>query len=228
MGKATEIIAWGKTKRAFDARVEPIWFRLLKTKKSCSPADFAEKKKAIDRTIALANASIRGQGAEPGNWDTVEGECVANIRIDRLAALHDLRVQAAKIEGSSPQAVAEGKAGSRFAHLIKGRDRFSYYLPVDFPAPFEIELKEGGGGKVPIGSSVRLSAELAELNRALKAEGTFKIANMVDFLEASAEDMAKYEAHFNIGGAFWAKFGFVILSKLARKSIEHNMPIIVV
>jgi len=209
----------------FDARVEPFWYWQVREKKTLGFFEGRRRRKRQEGIARAIHAALAGMGADPGDWDARSGETVCNLRLDRGAVLQDLRVFAASLDRQSATEIYQGNAQSRFLHLIKNRDRESYYLPVPFPEPIMV-LVSDTKQFIPVGSSVRLLKELQEINRDLRVEATFKIKKMVDFFQASEDDILQYEARLGNDPNFWVKFGFVLMEKLARKSVESRLPVI--
>lgn len=210
---------------SFDARVQPFWLPL---KDRTHPLGFFEswkRKRHLTTILRAINAALQTQSVGAANWDQSPGECLCNLRVDRMGVLQDLRTFAARQDDQSATEVFNGNAESRFRHLIKNRDRSSFYIPIDFAEPFMIHDPETRD-LVPVGSSVRLRRELTLLNKDLKVEETFQIKKMVDFLQATAQDIARYEVSFANDPLFWVKFGYVLLDKLAQKSIQSRLPIV--
>jgi hypothetical protein len=209
----------------FDARVQPFWHALRDKE---NPLGFFEgwrRKRHLTALLRSVNAAVQAQGVEPGAWDAKDGECVCNLRVDRLGVLQDLRTFAAQEDNQSATEVFNGNAESRFLHLIKNRDRASYYIPVDFAEPLMIHDAETRE-MVPVGSSLRLQRELGLLNKTLRVQETFQIKKMVDYLQATSKDISRYERNFANDPLFWVKFGYILLDKLVRKSVEAGLPII--
>jgi hypothetical protein len=98
-------------------------------------------------------------------------------------------------------------------------------VPVIFPAPV---LAEPGGGEeaIPVASSVRVRAELGEINDLFRIGESFALNKMVDYLDATERDIALYESRLGTADGFWAKFSYVLLQKLMDVSVERNLPVI--
>lgn len=209
----------------FDARVEGFWQPLKDPRHPLGFFESWRKKRRLTALLRTLNAGIAAQEAAPGAWDQKQADPICNLRIDRLGVLQDLRTFAAHQDNQSATEVFEGAAESRFLHLIKNRDRTSYYVPVDFAEPLMIHDPDTHE-MIPVGSGPRLLRELALLNKTLRVQETFQIKKMVDFLQATSKDLARYEANFAHDPLFWVKFGFILLDKLARKSAESGLPIV--
>ena len=68
--------------------------------------------------------------------------------------------------------------------------------------------------------------KLNELNKTLKVEKTFRLQKMVDYMDADEREIAKIETYMDVSGKFWVKFGFLVARKLAEKSVETNLPVV--
>ena len=77
-----------------------------------------------------------------------------------------------------------------------------------------------------VGSAPRLLEELSLIDEKLQVEKSAKLTRMPDFLMADEEQIEDYEYAFGSDDHFWERFTFVLLKKLAERSIEHRMPII--
>lgn len=209
----------------FDARVEPFWGWMTSQRKELGFFGTWKRKRRMQGIVRAITVSLAEQGVDAPDWDKAEGSTVCNLRMDRLGVLQDLRVMAASLDKQSATEIYLGQADSRFVHLIKNRDRDSYYLPIDFPEPLmvlEAETKEF----LPVGSSVRLMRELAELDKVLRIEKTFQVKKMVDFFQAGEPEIIQFDKRYGHDPQFWLKFGFVMLQKLAKKSVESGLPVL--
>jgi hypothetical protein len=200
----------------FNARVEPVYHSLEQLRPKLGFFEHRRRRKRLERLLDLAAEQLARQGADGRSWIGAGGTCVCNLRVARLGFLNELRKYAVRKGGA--------EAADRFPHLLRHRDRNSYYLPVRFPQPFTLEAE--GGDTVPFGSATELAEELADLNTALKVESSFRMTQMVDFLDATPKDISAYESTHGSEGPFWVRLGYVMLQKLARKSLEHQLPII--
>ncbi|MBI3272223.1 MAG: hypothetical protein HYZ53_24745 [Planctomycetes bacterium] len=209
----------------FDARVQPYWYPLHDRQHPLGFFGGWKRKRQLTTLLHAINGAIRRQAVEPADWAAKESDCVCNLRIDRLGVLQDLRTFAAQQDNQSATEIYSGSAESRFTHLIKNRDRRSYYVPVDFPEPIMIHDADTRD-LLPIGSSVRLLRELLTLNKILRVQDTFQIRKMVDFLQATAKDISRYETTYANDPLFWVKFGYILLDKLARQSVDGGLPIV--
>jgi len=209
----------------FDARVEPFWHWTATQRKELGFFGAWKRKRRMQAVLRTINAELAAQGVEVGGWDQKEGETVCNLRMDRLTVMQDLRVFAAAMDKQSATEIFLGQADSRFVHLIKNRDRDAYYLPIDFPEPIMV-LDAETQEFLPVGSAVRLQRELAEMDKTLRVEKTFQVKKMVDFFQAGEAEIRQFDQRFGHDPQFWLKFGFVVLQKLARKSVETGFPVI--
>jgi hypothetical protein len=99
------------------------------------------------------------------------------------------------------------KRGPRFAHIYFPE----LWLPVDLPATFEAE--DVLGNRVPMGSSVRLLADLRAVNDASYA--------------GSGPDLSRWRTDgAEYGGPFddAARFGLAVFLELAERSVEERLP----
>ncbi len=207
----------------FDARVEPFWS--WQSRKTLGFFAAWKKKRRLQAVVRAIRDGLAAQGIDAGAWDQGDGKVVCNLRMDRLGVLQDLRLFAAGLEKKSASEIYQGEADSRFVHLIKNRDRDAYYLPIEFPEPIMV-LEHETREFLPVGSAPRLVRELTELNRELRIEKTWKLKAMVDFFQAGDAEIRQFELRFGHDPNFWIKFGFVLLQKLAKKSVETGLPVI--
>ena len=100
-------------------------------------------------------------------------------------------------------------------------------LPRGLEEPFELDII-ANGKPIGVGSSVRLAAELEEINRILQVEETFALAklNRVDFLDATEKDISMYESRLAFTDQFWPMFAYVMMRKLADTGVEKQLPVI--
>ena len=212
-------------KRAFDARVENPWNELALTQDS---GFFGSRRgrKRLEKLVESVSKALTAAGLEAPWWpDTGGAKPAAHMRLDRTGVLKDLKAYAADIEGTDVTEVMMGKGvPTSFPNLLRHREKNSYYWPVEFAEPMWISVD--GEETVPIGSSAGLLAELDKLNGSLKVEKTFRIQKMVDYMDADEREIAKIETHMDVSGTFWLKFGFLVIRKLAQKSVETNLPIV--
>lgn len=201
----------------FRALVEPI---LLSVSRNETGLNFFGRLKAkwkLKSLIGRINDGLLSQNVSPNGWDKVSGDTQCRLRVAKLGLLQELREYAQRtFSGSEP---------SKFPHFMQHRDWHSYYIPVDFPRPFSVR-GEGKGQVIPIGSSLRLQKELAEVNKILKLDRGMDANKMVAYLDVSERDIFKYETTSEYMPDFWLRFGFVILKKLCDASVQHKMPII--
>jgi hypothetical protein len=97
---------------------------------------------------------------------------------------------------------------SRYSHLVR---KIELWLPAAFPFTFEAE--DMHGRRVIIGSAETLSRQLADLNNA-----TWKVDG--DEIAAWGRRPPLTDAPLEIR----ARYGFGILSALARQAVEHRLP----
>lgn len=197
---------------AFNARVEPIWYNFERVKRKLNVIQAAKERGRVRRIIELVNDDLRRQEVDVNGWDTIEGGCVCNLRLDRRGVLQDLQAYA---RDCFPDA--------DIAHLYVARDKDALYLPIDFPAPIYVR---DGKGKVPVGSAARLLKELEMLRPALQSDEFMDTRKMVNYFHAAKKEIAKLDKKAQYDPQFWAKFGIVILGKLAESSVENKMPVI--
>lgn len=213
------------TRRAFDARVENPWNELALTQDT---GFFGARrgKKRMEKLVESVSKALTAAGLEAPWWPEVKGaKPAAHIRIDRMGVLKDLKHWVAEGEGTDLNEVMKGKGvPTQFPNLLRHREKNSYYWPVDFAEPMWINVD--GEEPVPVGSSGGLLKELDRINEVLKVEKTFRMQKMVDYMDADEREIAKIETHMDISGKFWLKFGFLVIRKLAQKSVETNLPIV--
>lgn len=203
----------------FNARVEPIRHTLERLEPSMGWFRRWREKRKLNRFITEVKLRLPVSTPSGPPWDERQGACVCNMRIAKLGVLSDLRHYASQLVGENPDL--------NLSHVIHHRDRDAYYIPVDFPLPMAVQ-DPSSRDHIPVGSSLRLLAELDEINTFIQVEKTFKLHKMVDFLDATGDALGKYQSTFGTDPTFWIKFGFVVLRKLAEKSVEHKLPIIFV
>lgn len=191
----------------FNARVEPFWYAFERRR---AKMGFFERWREKRRLRRIATAIHRGLGAGDASWETKAGKCVCNLRVARTGLVAELQ---AFLRENAPEEHADWR------HVMAQKDRGSYVLPFEFDAPFAIEC-----GAVT--SAPKLVAELAAVNRALKIDETFALSKIrkIDYLDATEKDIAVYESKFGTVEGFWAKFTYVLLTKIAAMSVEHRLP----
>jgi hypothetical protein len=97
---------------------------------------------------------------------------------------------------------------SRYSHLVR---KVELWLPAAFPFTFEAE--DVDGRRISIGSADTLSRQLADLNGA-----TWKV---------DGEESISWSRRPPLNDApleIRARYGFAIISALARQAIEHRLP----
>lgn len=209
----------------FVANVEPFWVNVERRAKALGFFGAWKERRRMKRLVAEAGRLLALQDVVAGPWDQNKGETVCSFKIDRQGVLHDLREFAAKLEDKSYVSIVEGNQKSSFPHLMQSKERLAFYIPVEFPEPVWVSL-DPSTDPIPVGSSVKLEAELESLNEHLRVEETFRLKKMVDFFAASDKEIAKFESTTGMQGEhFWTKFGYVLIRKLAHKSVEHSLPI---
>ena len=102
--------------------------------------------------------------------------------------------------------------------------RWRLGLPVDFAQPFAVP-GEDGEKRLSIASAPRLKEELEILNETLHVEDNFRMKKMVDYLDATQEDILKFETTFD-DDLFWTHFCFILMRKLVLRSEESGCPIL--
>lgn len=210
----------------FVSNVEPFWSNVERRAKDLGFFGAWKERRRMKRLVAEISRQLALQEVRAGAWDQTKGETVCSFKIDRQGVLHDLREFAAKLEDKSYVSIVEGNQKSSFPHLMQSKERFAFYIPVEFPDPLWVSL-DPNTDPIPVGSSVKLESELDSLNEHLRVEETFKLKKMVDFFAASDKEIAKFESTADMqGGHFWVKFGYVLIRKLAHKSVEHSLPIV--
>ncbi|MBI3097968.1 MAG: hypothetical protein HYY93_06945 [Planctomycetes bacterium] len=211
----------------FDARVEPFWAELNANRPNYSTLELWRQKRRLTRILKLIRAELAAQGVElPADWDKSEAPTACHIRIDKMGVFQEVRQYANEIQNPSQPDLLENRfEPNSFMHVLRHRERQSYYLPVDFPEPFNIQ-PESGADLVPVASSIRAAEELDRMNRELKVESSFKIKGMKDFVEATEANIAQFESSFNSADRFWVKFGFLVLQRLVKQSVAHKLPVI--
>lgn len=212
-------------KRAFDARIENPWNDDAVSQETRF-FGLRKGRKKMEKLVENVSSALTAAGLEAPWWPEVKGaKPAAHIRIDRMGVLKDLKHYAAELEGSDVNEVMKGKhVPTQFPNLLRHREKNSYYWPVDFVEPMWINVD--GEEPVPVGSSGGLLKELDKVNSVLKVEKTFRMQKMVDYMDADEREIAKIETYMDVSGKFWLKFGFLVMRKLAQKSVETNLPIV--
>lgn len=214
-------------KMQFDARVEPFWAELNENRPGHSTLELWRQKRRLTRILKSIRTELAAQGVElPADWDKVEGTMICHIRIDKLGVFQELRQYANEVQNPSQPDLLENRfEPNSFLHVLRHRERQAYYLPIDFPDPFNVQ-PETGADLIPVASSVRVMEELGRMNKELKVETSFKIRGMKDFVEATEANIAQFESSFNSADRFWVKFGFLVLQRLAAQGVKHRLPVI--
>ena len=202
----------------FNGRVEPIWMHFSKTKgKRGMLGSFFEKRR-VKALISAIHDNLAAQRANGGtNWDREDGECIANMKVDKMGFLQELRNAVSRKIPSSQM--------SRVEHFTRVREWNAFFIPIDFALPFDIP---GANAKevIPVGSSVRLLQELALIGEVLGAGKKMNVQKMPGFMQMKAEDVEKADQKAVHDATFWPVFSFCILKKLADLSVEKNLPIV--
>ena len=199
----------------FNARVEPIWHNVTRLRRSLGIIQYMRERVRVKRLVSKVNGQLKAWGLDPGGWDTPQGRCVVNLRIEKFGVLEDLR--------SFVRQDAGGGLAERSPHLLNHRERNAYYVPLDFDRPFLLGREPDA---IPIGSSIRLRKELQEIEEVLHVKDSLSADKMVDYLHASQSDITRYESEMLTDPMFWTKFGCVLLTKVARTSAETGLPVV--
>lgn len=209
----------------FDARVVGIaeYVKLVKGRLGRDDAAFAEQKFEAARKrlsdkrpeLKAALAGVFKQKSEP----------VAHIYCERFGFLSPLQTWATARDGTTPELVQKDNAWTDYLHLAMLGANDALIVPLDFPAPYEIEVEQRTF-PLPVCSAVRLDQELERANKTLKVEKAFRFPNVPDFMMARREQVRKLEKVEDLDDAFWVKFGLVSLRHLVKKSLEHKLPVI--
>lgn len=199
----------------FNARVEPIWHNLSRIRKTIGWIQYVRDKSKLKKLIGRVSEHFKEINVAADGWDTTQGKCVVNLRVEKLGVLEDLR--------TFVKQDSSGRLAAKAGHLLNHRERNAYYLPVDFEKPFVVDQD---GDKIPFGSSVRLRQELEAIDQVLCSSDSLAADKMVNYLHASETDISRFESKVLMDPLFWTKFGYVLLMKLARSSAESGLPII--
>lgn len=202
----------------FNGRVEPIWMHFSKTKDQRGMIGSFFEKRRVKSLVQSIHDNLAAQRANGGtNWDREDGECIANMKVDKMGFLQELRnAVSRKIPPSQT---------SRVQHFSSVREWNAFYIPVDFAQPFEVP---GATPKdvIPVGSAVRLLEELKLIGEVLGAEKKMNVEKMPGFMQMKQEDVEKADQKAVHDPTFWPVFSFCILKKLACVSVEKNFPIV--
>ncbi len=212
----------------FNAGVQPFLHIMEDELKMWGEEKAGEKRKNRELVLPEVKKAIKADvGSESVGHEAQDaGECTCKFMVDRAGMLGEIQEYAIALDGSDYEGVYRGEEQCRFNHLIEIKDGGGFYLPVYFFFPIWVQAK-GLVYPVFIGSAPRLLEELHILNESLKVDETTKLAKMPDFLMADEEQIEDYEYAFGSEDNFWERFTFVLLKKLAEKSIATGMPIIV-
>lgn len=202
----------------FNARVEPMWHTFVRLRSKRGFFENWREKRRMKNLIRKIDEKFGELRVAANGWDQAGGECVCNLRVAKMGLTAELKTHLEAAVGKETSAA--------WKHLASQRDSRAVALPLDFPEPFTVPLGRGSDN-VLVTSSVRLAAELAEVNRKLRIEETFALARMskIDYIDASQRDISVYESKFASMNDFWPKFAYVLLKKLADKSVESKLPV---
>ena len=98
---------------------------------------------------------------------------------------------------------------SRFSHLVRNVE---LWLPV--PLPFTFESEDVGGRRIVMGSTEMLQRQLGELNGATWKARPDEVAAWTRRPPVSQEGTLE----------LLARYAFAVMSDLARKAVEHRLP----
>lgn len=199
----------------FDGRVMPIWHDLRVFRRKMGLLERLREKSRLRRLVQAINAALAARGSDSLQWDREDGDCVCHLHVERVGLLEDLRRFA-------HEGLPSGKA-RHLPHLLSGRDKHALYLPADFPTPF---LVHDGTQDIPVGSAPNLLAELATLDKFLHVESELTLPAEANRVVASQEVVQKFDSKAMYDPLFWAKFGYLVLKKLATSAVEHRLPAI--
>lgn len=212
----------------FNAGVQP-FLHLIEDEINFWGEEKAEEKRRIREAILQeVKKAIRFEtGFEEVGLEAADSaECVCKFMVDRNGMLGELQDYAINLDEVDSEAVYRGEEQTRFNHLVEIKDGGGFYLPHYFFFPIWIQTK-ALVYPVFVGSAPRLLEELELINAKLEVEKSAKLSRMPDFLMADEEQIEDYEYAFGSEDNFWERFTFVLVKKLAEKSVETRMPIIV-
>lgn len=198
----------------FDARVEPLMLAVGRRRTESGWIDSWKLRGRRRRLGAAVNDRLAALGIDAGDWDRRTGECAVALKVEKLGVLEELRSTARREEaGDAPG----------FPHLLALRERHALGVPLELPAPFNVEVD---GEPVPVVSAPRLMIELQRLDPLLRpGDGRAALA-LADMMHASESDISKFESQALSDPGFWARFGYMLLTKLARAAVAHRLPIV--
>jgi hypothetical protein len=104
--------------------------------------------------------------------------------------------------------------GSAFIHTLKQHETGGFYLPVDFPRPMELTVREDASSTILAGSSVALLRELNTLGP--------RVGIGRDLGELNEGEIFAVRP----GPLQYVQFGWAFLRHVARLSVQHRLPII--
>jgi hypothetical protein len=201
----------------FNARVEPLWYAFRKSSEEMKFLERWLRKRKIRRLVAQVDARLAKQGRSAPGWDQPTGKCVCNLRVARVGL-------PSQMQNYLPSKI-DRKVLAGWKHLMAQREVNAIVIPVDFPDPFTVAFQ---GNDILITGSPRLKAELEELNERLRIDETFALAKMsrIDFIDADSKQISMYESKFATFADFWPNLTYVLLKKIADKSVESGLPVL--
>ncbi len=103
---------------------------------------------------------------------------------------------------------------SAFLHTVKQHDTGGFYLPVDFPRPLELTVREDASSTILAGSSVALLRELNVLGPRVGLDRDLGELRPGEVFAVRPEPLQ------------YVKYGWAFLHHVARLSVQHRLPII--
>lgn len=103
---------------------------------------------------------------------------------------------------------------SAFLHTVKQHDTGGFYLPVDFPRPLELAVREDANSTILAGSSVALLRELNVLGPRVGLNRDLGELRPGEVFAVRPEPLQ------------YVKYGWAFLRHVARLSVQHRLPII--
>jgi hypothetical protein len=104
--------------------------------------------------------------------------------------------------------------GSAFEHTVKQHETGGFYLPVDFPRPLELTVREDASSTILAGSSIALLRELNLLGPRVGLDRDLGELRDGEVFAVRPEPLQ------------YVKFGWAFLRHVARLSVQHRLPII--
>jgi hypothetical protein len=160
-----------------NARVEPINESLNRSRERTGFFENLRRKRELKALVRSIDRGLGAFGIPKASWYGKADKTLCHLRVARVAPLGDLKEYAENT--------------GDFPHLLAHQSRAGIYVAADFSHPFSVPGAKDGQ-TIPIGSSVQLQQELAELNEDLRVDETFKLSKMVDFLDATETDIMKF------------------------------------